>query len=217
MNRSKKIIYGGIAAVVVVVVMVFFAWPKHIDKIGCVPTKSKPDVKFSTKNVGSDQAKVIANLAGYVQFHDDNTYLPLEIDSVSIDKSDPNNNVVTLSGPCQTIDVTYAVPRGTIGNLEYTYSSLVMMIKRDKQGEKRACNFDKPFAFGQPTAKRYSCLQEQAHQCSIDPEYRKDDKHVVSLVLDSFQLELDAADSSVKKMEFGKDPWPNSCKKWSDA
>lgn len=214
----KKMLIGGVVAVVVLVVIVFFAWPsKHAHQ--CIPSKEKP-VDATATIVSSAADKVIASLAGYVEFVDDEkekTYLPVDIVSVSIDKSDANANVAVLEGKCQTLVIKYKLEKGATDKdpSKYTYNSIELKVNRNEAEAKNICSFNNPFTFSQPASTHYACDEEKSHKCSEEDAKTKTQKPIANLVLTSFGLELDADEAHVKENKFGKDAWADSCKSWS--
>lgn len=175
----------------------------------CVPMIDKPDLYAMTvKNVASVRANVVANLVGYIEFFGQNsTYLPVELDRVSVNNLDGRGTmVVTLTSKCASFNIKYRTLRekGSIAH-QYEFTDLEMIV-----GDRgRICDFEQvAFAFVQPGDLRYSCRRVLSHECSFRTE------PVARLVLRSFELELDGASQTVSGREFSKREWIESCDYW---
>ena len=218
MDRNKKILLGGAVLVVTLVLVVaFVAWPRHNP---CIPMKTKPDWNtLKVTNYGSSQGHVVANMVGYVELLQDKTYLPLDISSVSVMKSSSSHDssYVTLTGQCTSFTLKYDTKSKGKGEEVYSYERLDMLIKDARANDvlNKICSFDAKFDFEQPAASRYSCQQVRSHRCSYQSAPKKG-AEAATLVLKSFELELDGEDKSVKKVEFSKPQWQQSCSAWEN-
>jgi hypothetical protein len=113
MDRSRGLLYGGIAvlvvlAVVSVTIVASRSPTKDVVEKRCPRLSSKPDIdSIQVENLASADKRVLANLAGYVQFGDI-TYLPLDIESLSVDYTNFNVTQVVkfwqmFLVPCQCL------------------------------------------------------------------------------------------------------------------
>jgi hypothetical protein len=219
MDRSKKLLYGGIAATVVVAVVVSIVvivllmrphskvQPKSIE---CVPSKNKPDLKtLKVTNFGSTDLTAVANLAGYVHLRKDDSYLPLDIDTVTvINPYKGGSHQVIFSGKCTSVNLVY-----NDENSLYSYKDLTVLVKtyaKKDTKQKEICKVSQLYTAKHPTSLRYSCKGEEHHDCKLLlPE-----ELVADLVLESFELELNTKPFAVKNAIFEKPAWDNSCKLW---
>lgn len=177
----------------------------------CVPTKTKPQLDaMQVVNVASVEARVVANMAGYVHLIEDNSYLPLDITLVSIEENAEFRNV-TLEGPCTKFRVDLA----KLWEGQYSYKHFEMFIKDSVDGDdssyQKICEFNKRFEFAHESSFRFSCkLRLGGHQCSD----KQTKKLRAKLELASFELELDGDPELVELGDFGKEPWIDSCLAW---
>lgn len=224
MDRKKKILYGEIAAgavlVLVVVAIVMINQPSRVPNM-CVPLTNRPDLETAeVKTVAyfnEDDGPVLANLAGYLELFSSSgasTYLPLNIDCIRTTRQEADSaRIIILGGQCVKFEITYtSLGHGNDENY-YTFTNLEMFVENDAEQSNKTrdkiCTFDDKFFFTMQTNLRYSCKQDLFHQCSTDAE------PVASLVLKSFELELDGNPVDVGRREFSKTPWAESCDYWS--
>jgi hypothetical protein len=212
MDRSKKMLFGcvaAVAAVVVLVVIVVVAWPRS--KSHCVPMTAEPDIKeLAVRNVVSSNPTLLANLVGYVKLTRDKappTYLPVEATSVAVVPGKDGFSTVTLTGECATVRFNYR-KNGT-----YQYNNIEMLVVNveDKVKEpKKVCEFDQKFEFVQPVNYYYSCQEVKTHSCSD----QANKPPVAQLHLKSFEFEMEGDAEKAKKGMFTKPKWTESCQQF---
>lgn len=219
MDQTKKLALGGVIAVAVLVVIILVAWPKGQS---CVPSKDVPDFKaLQKKNVASSDATALASLIGYVELAGA-TYLPVDIDSVSVSKLDkPNKDDVyfaTLSGKCVSFNVTYANQTTPTNpkSINYHLTKIEMFVKNDANEDKefkKLGDFDPQLDGTVPSSNRYSCIKDLTH--SVKSEDKK--SVVASLRVAAFELELDADPAQAKEGKFSKTELQGSCDYWKTS
>lgn len=198
MDRFKKELCCGIATLIVIVVIVIIMWPRS----------NLPNI--DVHNVASEEANVVANLAGYLELASNKSrHQTLDINTIS-ESIYGSKHTITLSGKNFQFDIGYTI-EDEDSRRKYHLLSLDMLLRTDPDGTtfERICAFDKPFDFFLPESKRYSCRRILFHHCSQDGD------PVAKLVLRSFEFELGGDPGHVRKREFSKDRWSESCNKWN--
>lgn len=218
MEREKKLLYGGVAVIVSLVLAaalyVVVNQPIRV-KENCKPMSYKPNMdEIEIKNFASEDGLVVANLAGYLELSSstgNSTYLALSFNSVqvTIPESDDLRRV-TLEGDCFRFIVEYTFQAEYATNY-YQFSNLEMLVKNDAEPDnrlKKICQFDNQFSSKMVDSKYYSCKLQLYHQCTMNG------KQVASLMLKSFELELDGKRDHVMEGKFSKLPFEDSCPNW---
>jgi hypothetical protein len=85
-----------------------------------------------------------------------------------------------------------------------------MFINDHPYKPKKICNMQPQLHTVVPINERFSCKQVQTHQCVSSFDY----KTAASLVLKSFELEIDADPDEVKRGNFDKSEYAYSCNSW---
>jgi hypothetical protein len=222
MDLSKKLLYGGIAAVVSILVVIFIVAQSQHKKtepdtdLTCSRTKDKPDMNLiRVKNILSPDKIALANMAGYVRFSD-NTYLPLDIESVTVVSIRASSDVrmVSFSGRCFSFDIhvgryTFSVGNKTISSYN-VLDSPSMFVNERPYTKNRFCYFFDWSMILVPSDQRFSCTTGMTLKCEQDWT-----SLVARLVLESFELQLDGNSSLSEENEFETEVWEPSCYKWN--
>lgn len=206
-------------AVMLMVTLVTLALQPTV-RAECMPTSTKPDLNsIQVKNVASEYKGVVVNLAGYLELFKpsgNSSYLPLDIDTVTVSALDVlGYRHITMSGECFVFDIGYFIGAGKPSS-NYTYDFFGidhMLVQNDANMDpepKKICNFDQMFDLKLPNDRRYSCKEALSHKCSANFTHP-----VGSLVLKSFEIEIEGSPANVKKGLFTKSPLEDSCKHWN--
>jgi hypothetical protein len=189
-----------ILVVIVTIVVALF------EDAGCHRSKEKPDMdSIQVKNFASADKTMLANLAGYMQMAD-NTYLSLDIESVSIGRPDENGAMtVTYVAKC----FSFQVKIKKHDNL-YVYLKAEMFVNDKQYKPKKICDFFSRLSSEFSESEYYSCKEVKSHQCLTD--YGK--TLVANLVLKSFELEYEGTPAKVADRIFDKRAWTASCAVW---
>jgi hypothetical protein len=191
---------------VVTMVAVAGAVPFGLESADCARSKVKPDIdSIQVKNLASTDRSTLANMAGYVEFAD-NTYLPLDVKSISVGQPDSEGlSVLTFSGKCASFEIR-------VDYKEYAYSNPMLLVDDDNSGtQKKVCRFNERFWVTGPANERWSCKEVLHHRCMT----RQTREHVASLVLKSFEFEINGNQAFVAKGQFTKKPWAETCRIWN--
>lgn len=217
-QSTRMAIVSRIPKVLLVVALVTLNWQQTV-RANCVPTLTKPDLdSIHVKNVASFYRGVVANMAGYLELYnspDNSSYLPLNIKSISVSQADFfGARMITFADECFTFDIGYSI-KAAVHPSKYTYDFYGidhMFIKNDANQDKspkEICNFDQIFDLRLPYDSRYSCKEVLSHQCSFARQ------PIASLVLKSFEIDLDGYPANVKKGLFTGSPLKDSCTHWN--
>jgi hypothetical protein len=205
MFRSKLLWLAGLAVVLIVLIVVVKTRPHAKEHADCSPIKNKPELNsMQTRNIASANKTILANMAGYVEFPGDNSYLLLDIDSISAWKPEYHDfRVVTLSGKC----VSFQLRVSKTGK-DYFYSHPMMFPDHFPSLADKGCEFSNSFSLAIPENERFSCKEIIEHESySFSPNKRS---RRANLVLKSFELEMDGVVVEHEKGNFVKEEWPSS-------
>lgn len=214
MNRSTKL-YGGLVVIVICALIALIWWPRVANE--CVRQKTEPDLSPTTPAMIllSADGLVMGSILGYITILNDNTYLPLEFETISHQTS-AAFRVVTLTGKCVVMHIKYSFQDLN----QYQYLGLEMLIKNDTLKDKtprKICDFDKRFEFFQPAEFRFSCNSTKSHACSVREQIssgHQSARQVASVMLRSFELEIDGYKIRKVREFWKKLPWNLSCETW---
>jgi hypothetical protein len=98
----------------------------------------------------------------------------------------------------------------SIGYENHYYADRKLLIDYYNSGfQNRVCKLYYQFRLILPGDVRWSCKEVQRHPCM------KLDKTFASLILKSFELEINGDPANVEKGQFTKKPWEYSCTSWN--
>lgn len=196
-------ILGAITVIGIIVILVLVLTTSSTNH--CPLSKTMPVYNTTVKNLFDidkvDQLRVVANINGHVEYTSNTTsdmyYRQLNMSVVSISKE-----LVTFHGDCYFVDIKYAASKAS-----YNISKISLMATspRDEKGLESAvyCINSLEDIIMDETL-RFSCQKEIKLACT--------DKRV-KLILKSLEFELGGDLESVKKGEFKKKVWEDSCSK----
>jgi hypothetical protein len=222
MSLKVKILSGLVAALVVLVVLAIIAWPRKDDS-PCGWLKNEPSLRgLQVTNMVSEDEQIVANMAGYVHFHEDNTYLPLKFSRVThVPPRSQTNGVISFSGQCVSVVVTYSTtdissrPGGLIRYHDLSMSIPNKQKTSDSGKLEEICKFQDNFSLEVDRSRRYSSRNTYHHECGSskpDGEYSQ----VATLVLRSFEIEMPITDDKkkIKEGKFSSPPDVSSSTSW---
>lgn len=168
--------------------------------------------EIEVENIASADDQVLMNLAGYLELHEVNsTRLMLDMNTVYVVSWDDDQlHNIKVNDNDRRVRLSISYEKGELNSV-YKFNNMELSVNRGNlpRGEFSViCQFDEPFAFSLPARSRYSCQKVLSHSCS------KDGKLVASLVLKSFELELNGNPRNVARSVFSKPAWDKSCAHW---